>query len=299
MYLQIENQQLRSASPFQQMMWAPPPPQPQAPVVEWHISQETLRRVLDTPDLDIVDIDFISDRKTQFPAKQRLRTEQIISTDLFRNWIVLPSSAKLLIKWDSHRPRTIGGISPLSVFCTTMAQALQTKENFVSLLWFCGRHMDEDEGSSQVGAIPMITSLIDQLLRQHAFELRLLHQEIDLEGVGGRNLDALTKLLGWLIRRLPGTVTVVCIIDGVAFFEREEFLEDSLTAFGNLLGLTVDQSVTASVKVMFTSTPGPECVQLAFENEGLILNVDTLPQMPWAPNDERIARSLEDHHEEE
>jgi hypothetical protein len=48
--------------------WAPPL-QPQAPVMEWFISQEALRRILDTPDLDYVDIAFILDKKEQLPAK--------------------------------------------------------------------------------------------------------------------------------------------------------------------------------------------------------------------------------------
>ncbi|KAF6824841.1 hypothetical protein CPLU01_10607 [Colletotrichum plurivorum] len=235
----------------------------------------------------------------QFPARQRLKTEQIVSTQLFRDWIVSPSSAKLLVKWDTHKPRTIAGTSPLSVFCTTIARALQTKESFVSLLWFCGRHVDADQPVEHLGAIPMLFSLIDQLLRQHPFEMRPLHQEISLEGLQNKSVDALTKLLGWLVRRLPRTVTVVCIIDGVALFERDEFLEYSLTIFGSILGLTVDQSVAASVKVLFTSIPGPEYVQVAFENENVILNVDSLPHMSWAPNDERISRTLEEQLVEE
>lgn len=293
--LQLEIQHLRSHSPFQQIiLWPPAPPQPQAPVMEWYINQEALRRVLDTPDLDLVDSTFVSDRRTQFPEKQRTRTEQIVKTELFRNWIVSPSSAKLLVKWDSRRPRTIGGISPLSVFCTTMAQALLPKERFVSLLWFCGLHVDMDEPGSHVGAIPMLISLIDQLLRQHAFDMRPLNQDIDIEGLQGRSTDALTRLLCCLVRRLPRTITVVCIIDSVALFERDEFLNDSWTVFGKILGLTTDTSVEAAVKILFTSTLGLEYVQAAFEDEGLILNVDTLPQMPWAPNDERITRNLED-----
>src|SRR4030088_2646930 len=84
MYLTIENHRLRSTSPMLPSPWAPPL-QPQAPVMEWFISQEALRRILDTPDLDYVDIAFILEKKEQLPAKQLAQTQQIVNTSLFRS----------------------------------------------------------------------------------------------------------------------------------------------------------------------------------------------------------------------
>ncbi|KAM0812772.1 hypothetical protein AB5N19_12763 [Seiridium cardinale] len=159
--------------------------------MEWFISQEILRRVLDAPDLDLTDITFVADKKMQFPAKQRLRAGQIISIQLFRDLI-----------WDSGRPTSIDGVSPLSVIYATMTQALRGKDRFVSLVWFWAS-----------------TRTYRSL---YAFDMRPLHHEVDLGGVHRRSLDALIKLLDLLVRRLPQTVTLVGITEGVVLFERDE-----------------------------------------------------------------------------
>ncbi|EOD43138.1 hypothetical protein UCRNP2_10165 [Neofusicoccum parvum UCRNP2] len=139
----------------------------------------------------------------------------------------------------------------------------------------------------------MLASLIDQLLRQHAFDTRPLHNDINLAALQAGSLDEQIKLLGWLVQRLPETTTLVCIVDGVVLFERPEFEDEALRVFSSLLALTADESLPAAVKVLFTSTPGTDTVRAAFEEENLILSVDGLPRLGWVPNDERLARELE------
>jgi hypothetical protein len=246
------------------------------------------------PDLDYVDITFILDKKEQLPAKQRAQTEQIINSSLFRNWIVSASSAKLLVQWTSRLPQIIAEVSPLSVFCATMTQALQAKERFMSIQWFCGRHIDPMEAGQYIGGRAMLVSLIGQLLRQHAFDTRPLHPEINLSSLQEGGVDELRKLLGWLVRQLPQTMTLFCIIDGVVLYERDEHCGDALPVLAFLLSLTADPSVSATVKVLFASTPGPATVRVSFEAENLILNVDALPRVEWTPSDERWARELGD-----
>ncbi|KAK9800638.1 hypothetical protein SCARD494_01564 [Seiridium cardinale] len=206
--------------------------------MEWFISQETLRRVPDAPDLDLTDITFVADKKMQFPAKQRLRLGK--------------SSAH-----SSSGTGSIAGVSPLSVICATMTQALRGKNGFAVRL----RH---------AASIP----------------------EVDLDGVQRRSLDALIKLLDLLVRRLPQAVTLVYIIEGVVLFERDKLLDDALRIFGYLLAFIAHQSVPATVKVLSASTQGRHVVQVAFENGDVILNIDILPQLEWAPNDERVAMQL-------
>lgn len=271
----------------------PSPPPPQAPVREWYINEEALRRMLDTADLDLADAAFVADKKAQLPARQRVQAEQIIHAPLFREWVVSPRSAKLLVHWDFQPPKTVAGVSPLSVFCATIAQALRRKARFVSALWLCGRHVDVAEPGARVGARPMLASLIDQLLRQHAFDTRPLHRDLDLAALRAGGLDEWVKLLGWLVRRLPETTTLVCLVDGVVLFERDEFEAEALPVFSSLLRLAADPTVPAAVKVLFTSTPGTDIVRRAFEDDDLILNVDALPRLAWAPSDERMARELD------
>ncbi|KAH7009847.1 hypothetical protein EDB80DRAFT_414775 [Ilyonectria destructans] len=287
-FLQIENGRLRSVSPTPQSMWAVPPPQ-HFPALEWHIDQQMLRQMINSSDIDFADAAFVLDKKEQLPARERTQAEQIANAQLFKTWITSPSSAKLLVHWDRTPPRTIANISPLSIFCASMSQMLQTHDRFVTAMWLCGLHIDPTE--SAVGGRSMLASLIAQLLRQHDFDTRSLAVDgFDFESLRLGNFEELIRLLEWLVRRLPETITFVCLIDGVILYEREEM--EALDSLSCLIRLATDHNIPAAVKLLFTSTPGTDIVRGAFEEEDLIMNVDALPKLVWAPSDERVVREL-------
>ncbi|KAK7417428.1 hypothetical protein QQX98_004547 [Neonectria punicea] len=286
--LEVENFRLHSVSPGAQNMWLPPPPQA-PPALEWYIDQYSLRQMLNSGDIDVADMDFVASKKNELSSRDRVQAEQIVNNHLFRNWITSPSSAKLLVHWDRKLPKSIAGVSPLSVFCISMVTSLRANDRFVAAVWLCGLHVDAFESSVGTGA--MLVSLIDQLLRQHAFDMHsLLADGINIDLVQGGNVGELFKLLEWLVRRLPETITFVCIVDAVLFYEREEM--EALDVFAGLLRLVSDQSVRAAIKLLFTSTPGTDIVRGAFEMEDLILNVDGLTRLGWAPSEERVHREL-------
>ncbi|EAQ84529.1 predicted protein [Chaetomium globosum CBS 148.51] len=282
--LHIINERLRATTPTPQVQTVTRGP---------HISQGGLRRMLDTPDLDLTDLAFVNDKKGQLPERERTQAEQIINTHLFQNWAITTRSSKLLVHWDFNTPQTIADVSPLSVVCATMTQALRAKEHFVSAVWFCGQHTDPAEAGAHIGGRAMLHSLIDQLLRQHAFDVRPLCSFIDPAALQAGRLDTLIQLLEWLVRQLPETTTFFCIIDGVCLFERDEFQREAVPVLLSLIRLAGDTAVSTTVKVLLTSTPGTDIVRGAFEEEDLILNVDGLPQLGWAPNDERMIRELD------
>ena len=139
----------------------------------------------------------------------------------------------------------------------------------------------------------MLASILDQLLRQHRFNMSsspIETSEIDVNAVQGGEVSALSAMLEWLIRQLSETTTLVFLIDGVAIYEREE--HQALGALATLVRLVEDKSLRAVVKVIFTSTPGTDVVRAAFETEDLIVNVENFPQLGWTPSDERVAREL-------
>ncbi|ETS84507.1 hypothetical protein PFICI_02532 [Pestalotiopsis fici W106-1] len=276
---------LRTPSPLPGTPW-PVPLQAQLP------DQNTLRHMISSMDVDLRDISLVNDRKEEMSHKQRARAEQIVSSTLFEQWAVSTASAKLLVEWDNPRADSIAGISPLTVFCTTMAQALRARPRFISALWFCGRHFDRSDAGGCIGERAMLASLIDQILRQHVFHPWDPQTEINLDLLQGshQSIDELLKLLIWLVRRIPQTLTVFFIIDGVYLFERDEFWSDARRVFLGILRLVKD--VPATVKVLFTSAPGTTIVRGGFEQEGLILSVDELPNMAWAPSDERMIREM-------
>jgi hypothetical protein len=245
-------------------------------------------------DIDLKDTCHIDDRKEEIYDRQKAHVEQIVSSALFQKWIVLTNSAKLLVQWDTDRSDSTAGTSPLTIFCTTMAQVLRARDRFISVLWFCGHHYDRSDGGNCVGGYAMLASLVDQILRQHAFYTEGLHHEINFNLLkGGQFLEELLRLLGWLMRQLPRALTVFFILDGVYLFEREDFWLDAQSVFLGILRLVNDTSVSATVKVLFTSSPRTTTVRGAFEEEGLILDVDELPKLGWASSDERIIREMD------
>jgi hypothetical protein len=287
-FLAVENERLRSVSPKLPSPYAPPP----LTEANWYISQDTLQRFFDMPHLDLNDMEFILDKKEQFSEKQLVQTEQIVNTQIFRNWIVSSSSSRLLIQWDNQRPTIIADVSPLSVFCTNLAQALQAKERFMAVQWFCGRHIDPVEAGQYVGGRAMLMSLIHQLLRQRAFDTRRISQTLNLSRLHEGHLEEMMNLLGWLIRQLPKTITLFYLIDGVVFCERYEFCEESIPVLDLLYRLSTDMSIPATVKLLFTSTPGVHMIKSGFETEDLVINVDTLPRQMWSASNERMMREL-------
>ncbi|CZR49553.1 uncharacterized protein FPRO_15912 [Fusarium proliferatum ET1] len=262
------------------------------PAIEWNMSQDQLRSLLDHADLDLDDMAFVAGRKHQLPEREIVRTEQIIETKLFQEWIISAFSSKLLVQWDTCPPESVAGISSLSVFSLTMTEILRCRDRFISGLWICGLHTDDSETGARIGGRAMLTSLIDQLLRQFAFDMRRLQSEINVSNIQHGSLDEVLDLLKWLVCALPSNLTFVVIADGVALYERPNLWRDAFKVFARLLSLCNDSTVAVTMKVLLISTPGTDYIRQAFEREDLILSVDGLPQMAWSTSEERVARAL-------
>lgn len=290
-HLLIENVRLRSMSPTRPSMWLPPPEPTHALNPSWFISQETLRNMINVRDLDLADLAFVQDRKGQLASRDRSRAEQVTNAPQFRSWVVSPLSTKLLVHWDSSLPKIIAEVSPLTVFCATMAQALRSNPRFISALWFCGQHIDASDLGAQSGGQTMIGSLLDQLLRQWQFNTEPLHNFVDYQRLQRGDFETSIGLIGFLVRQLPSEMVLFFIIDGAVLYERDE-VRDALLVFLTLLQLVTDSDVRATVKLLITSTPGTDIIRVSFEQKDLILNVSSLPILA-AASEERMVRELE------
>jgi hypothetical protein len=324
-----------SPSPFQQSAWAPPPapsPQPQSWVQMSSVDQEGLWKLLDIFDIDTADMERIEEMRERLPAVDRTWVEQVVHNQLFQKWIVTPRSAKLLVH--GNFPGLMMETSALSLFCTTLTKALRARQQYLCLVWFCGRHLvsdpsdsasdssyasdgdeseeeddgyesegDDDEEFYSPGTRPraikrMLRSLIAQLLCDHDFGTRnLLPPGANPFLIKQGNLKQLRRLFGWLVSQLPEEITLFCLIDGIIFYEREEFEDPMLDILGDILGLTVDRNLPAAVKVLVTSPWPTSTVRAAFEDEDghgedLILSMELLQISQWGPNLDRMNREL-------
>ncbi|KAI1815511.1 hypothetical protein GGS20DRAFT_543515 [Poronia punctata] len=300
-----------------------------------YINQETLWRLLDIMDIDTADMEMIEGKRNQLPLQDRVRTEQIVHNQTFQEWIISPTSAKLMIY--SNFPGIMMEISALSLFCTKIAKAFRSRERYVCLVWFCGSHLGYDEDldpdwsdsesdldddvdliydqedaySPEIkqGVIKrMMRSLIAQLLCDYDFgPMHLLPPGVDPDVIAERHsLAQLRCLFRWLVRLLPEEVTLVHLVDGIVFYEREEFEDPMLDVLGDILELTLSNDVLATTKVLVTSPRPTSTVRVGFEGEDIrtngarvikdsIISIDSITAAHMDISEERVNRNLGDH----
>lgn len=249
------------------------------------VSQYTLRSIIAGSDIDLDDIAAVTGTKWRFSEKEFAQAESLIRTSAFRQWIVSPKSTKLLAYWET---RMFVGLSPLSAVCSTMSRTLALDDHYLPLIWFGGRHVNRAENGEEVGKFAMVCSLIEQLLRQHEFDMQILPYSVS----SIKSCEELIMLLSWLIRQLPETRTVCCIIDGVALLERDRYWDDARPVLVELFRLINDESLFTTIKLLLTSVPGPRYVRQAFRDDGSVINMAAVSRSITVPSDARIVREL-------
>lgn len=226
--------------------------------------------------------------------RQRARAENIANTQFFRTWAISTTSSKLLLFWDLPASNILWGLSPLSTFCASLASALAAYPQILSATWFCSRHLKTRDRRPEACSGPkaMLTSIIDQLLRRYTVDTQKLRYDINLSALQNGELEEQIKLLEWTVRQLPEALAVFIIIDSVQLYERSDFEDDMLMVLPRLLRLVSDGRVKATLKILLTSVPGPNIIRAAFQEEGSILNVATVPLTDVVPSDDRFMRQL-------
>jgi hypothetical protein len=242
---------------------------------------------IDIPDLASTDMEYITQRRSArlIPLQEQACAEQVVRTRQFRNWLASPSSTQLLIHGIYDRQRYLSG---LSLFCQTLAQSLAERTpHFLHLIFFCGLHV-EDEYS---GGRAMIQSFICQLLCQHDFSGALRSSEVVRQLVELGDVEELCELFEILVHRLPREVVLLCVIDGIVYYEREEFAGDMGLVLITLLKLSGGGDTQGVLKVLVTSPTKTVDVRRPFDDE-LILSMESLPGSGMVASRERLVREL-------
>lgn len=261
------------------------------------VNSSSILEILIIPlNLDSVDLQTVKDYSYRLPRKYHARAVQVTQTREFRQWIVTPTSTRLLIHGDfsphgldSHR------VSPLSFFCFLLVHMLRARERYITLVFFCGFHVEEEDGN--VGGAAMMRSFIAQLLQQMGPSLIQLDMSTNLESIAKGDCDIcqLCGLFVQLVRQqLPRDRTLVCIIDGIGDYETDELQGDMLAVMRTLLqfrkpakqGHGAEQSSHGDMKVLVTTPFSTEAVQELFlgesdgdEDELAFLTMESFPDV--------------------
>jgi hypothetical protein len=226
---------------------------------------------LNIPNLDDIDIQRVLNSAADVTYSDRGRAQQTIQTRLFRNWMLSTHSAKLLVHGDFDHPAKI---SPFSILAGTVSQGFRSSARIISLVFFCGQHLYNDEHH---GGTAMIRSLFAQLLRQFPLPTFQPLSDLHPHNIDAFDISQLHHLFVHLVHQLPSNTTVFCIIDGINEYEREEYLHGMDDVVFALMGL-VDEGSRASFKLLLLSPRPTVEVRKAFDNEP-----ETLLHMQQSP----------------
>lgn len=175
---------------------------------------------------------------------------------MFKEWQSKDASATLFIEGSGssvHHSRS----SPVSHISSTVIEHLQDKEPAVAIYFFCGFHtLPQDPVRGPHG---MVRSLICQILRMFSMELDFMSRRYS-EQLEALSFHTLLDLFGKLVRRLPMTTVLFCVIDSIGFFERSEWAKDCRSAIIHFQDLARDEILGPVVKVLITNPSRSRCM---------------------------------------
>ena len=163
---------------------------------------------------------------TSIPLVDQDRTAAIIQHESTEKWLHDADSGALLVHGNCRRH---DGICPTTIASALLVSFFVKFRNFITLYWFCGSHVNGPD----CDALGMVQSLICQLLS-------LPTLEFSLEKRNKSDIKDLKKMLGLLkklLRQIPSGTVVVCIIDGISYYEGEHQHRDTCKSIRRLVRL--------------------------------------------------------------
>lgn len=164
---------------------------------------------------------------TAIPLLDQDRTAAIIQHKSTDKWLNDVDSGALLVHGNCRRH---DGICPTTIASALLVSFFVKFRNFITLYWFCGSHINGPD----CGALGMVQSLICQLLSIPALECTLEKQhKSDV-----KDLKKMLELFKKLLQQIPNDTVVVCIIDGISYYEGEHQHKDTCRSIQRLVRLT-------------------------------------------------------------
>ncbi|CAJ0551547.1 Ff.00g114770.m01.CDS01 [Fusarium sp. VM40] len=254
-----------------------------------YINPQDLLDWIDIPDLTVTDMEHInSTRHVRVPAVEQAHAEQLVHTTRLKEWLVSPRSSQLLVHGNYDSRRRVSG---LTMLCASLADSLESQSlRCIRLIFYCGLH-DNCDLDQHTGGRAIIQSFICQLLCQYDFSSSISAGDVRPDFLYLGDIYELCCLFERLVFQLPRSCLLVCLIDGIVYYEREEFKESMADVLVTILRISQKQKTNATVKVLVASPTRTIEVRQPFPDE-LILSMESSARSVVTPSKGRLQRQL-------
>lgn len=231
-------------------------PQP-APAWRSSLSPTELLRIVDVKPASVTDdLKFVLKQGNRVSSDSQGRARWLFKTLLFQRWLSTTQSSLLLVDGSMGQEKS----PPLSVLVGILAIGQLEMESALSIHFFCGQHLDPDASDGLSGPIGMLRSLITQLILSLTAPLPDLLHAVEspqlLSDIQAQTLPALCEVFRILVDQIPPGLTLFCLLDGISWYEQDQWLEQLRYTIGMLKDLVAQgltQPSASPVKVLLTS----------------------------------------------
>ena len=185
-------------------------------------------------------VEYTIQQGSSLNIKDQDRATAIVVDPSLCQWIVQTESAALLVHGNGRRHEPI---TPTSVASAVLVSLFKNQLHFITLHWFCGTYKTGPDGN----AIGMMRSLVCQMLSGASF---INDSELQ-SSIDGEDLGEILKLFKKLVRGLPARSVVICIIDGISWYEDRRLRDDTFKCLRNIVKLMKAEELI--LKILLTS----------------------------------------------
>lgn len=195
------------------------------------------------------------------------RTALKISRDArFQSWQVLDLSAELFVETPAAFEFS-RHISAVSLVSSNLIQTQESQPKASVIYFFCGLHTSSADQAR--GPSGMMRSLIMQAVQLYPPQLDFVSLRVKQQ-LEALNFKMLCYTLTQVIKRLPPTAVLFCILDSVSFFERQEWQNECEYAIETLRELVQDVSLDATLLFLVTSPVRMKRISSLFDPETVL-----------------------------
>lgn len=204
------------------------------------------------PDTDIASVDTSSLLRIihTLTISSQDRAVALITSSAMQEWLTSTASSCLQVNGQMFSDEAETRQSPLSYFCAKLVHSIlpsgskvfeMGKHTIFAVRWFCGQHSNSRNygpGATDFDAHPlgMLSNLIAQLINQ-LLECPSL-PPFDVFSLPKGDVSELCNLLIHIVQALPRASILFIVIDGIAYYEDQDRLEECMEVLSTLTEIT-------------------------------------------------------------